>query len=192
MRSCPARGHGNQGDDELSRIWACKSRRCRPPQTGVPATRENIAASTTHHGQREDAHPQLSLYPSGALQPCPVQGWRSPTHPLDPDLVRRSWSQNCKFTQRLSILLSWRHEASSRIAQLSRAAVFIVHDFKLTACEFGGRDGLREPQLASLALVWPPGISLRKPLNLGAEPSVDIGLGMSAVKGERGHCPADE
>jgi hypothetical protein len=52
MRSCPARGHGNQGDDEMFRIWACKSRRCRPPQTGVPATRENIAASTTHDSEK--------------------------------------------------------------------------------------------------------------------------------------------
>lgn len=41
-------------------------------------------------------------------------------------------------------------------------------------------------QLPSPALVWPPGISLRKPLNLGAEPSVDIGLGMSVVRGRGG------
>lgn len=135
MRSCSARGHGNQRDRELSRIWTCKSRRCRPPQTGEPATRENIAASrrttvTTTATRLRCCHPQyLSLYPSGFLQPCPFRfgdrdpiGGDPPTHPLDlgPGSRAASLVSEVPVHNALSIFSSPRHEPDVENSQRCR------------------------------------------------------------------------
>lgn len=111
MRSCSARGHGNQRDRELSRIWTCESRRCRPPQTGEPETRENIAASrrttvTTTATRLRCCHPPypcirvapFSPVRSGLATETRLEAIPPPIHPWDPDLVRRPWSQNCPST----------------------------------------------------------------------------------------------
>lgn len=159
MRSCPARGHDNQRDRELSRIWTCKSRRCRPPQTGEPATRENIAASrrttvATTATRLRCCHPQ---YPCSRVAPSalPVQVWRprpdwrrrSSTHPLDPDLARRPWSQKCPSTTPCQSFGPRDTSPTSKIASDAAGRCPRCCDSKLTAVELGGRDGLREPQL---------------------------------------------
>lgn len=160
MRSCPARGHGNQRDRELSRIWTCKSRRCRPPQTGEPATRENIAASrrttvATTATRLRCCHPR---YPCIRVAPSalPVQVWRprpdwrrrSPSHPLDPDLARRPWSQKCPSTTPPCQYFGPRDTSpTSKIASDFAGRYPRCCDSKLTAVELDGRDGLREPQL---------------------------------------------
>ncbi|KAK0750283.1 hypothetical protein B0T18DRAFT_124477 [Schizothecium vesticola] len=125
MRSCPARGHGNQGDDELSRIWACKSRRCRPPQTGVPATRENIAASTTHDSDKtlrccRPQYPCIRVAPFSPARSGLATETRLETipHPsIGPGSRAASLVSELQVHSALSIFSSRRHEPQLQNSQ---------------------------------------------------------------------------
>lgn len=107
--------------------------------------------------QRQDSAAVIRsiLVSEWLLQPCPfrfgdrdpIGGGDPPTHPLDPDLARRPWSQKCPSTTPCQSFGPRDTSPTSKIASDAAGRCPRCDDSKLTAVELGGRDGLREPQL---------------------------------------------